>query len=98
MTLRDLAADMRRDLAQLDAFALSGELTPERYRFLHGRLLESVHGVQDWIDGFDAGSGVGVEPGLELTDLAKSAVLAGDADRQPIVWVKHLAVFEGGRS
>lgn len=98
MTLRDLVAAMRRDLAQLDAFALSGELTPERYSFLHGRLLEGLRSAQDWLDGFDIGSGLGVEPGLELTELSKSAVLPAEPDRQPILRVKHLGVIQGGRA
>lgn len=84
----------RAELTRLNNDAALGLLTPERF----GRRIARLSAALDGMEAAATESGLGVEPGLELTDAGIAVIAASTACRQPMRRIRHLGVIEGDRS
>ncbi len=83
----------RAELARLKNDGETGLLTPERF----GRRIARLSAALDGMETAATESGLGVEPGLELTDAALEVIAASEACRHPMRRIRHLGVIDGDR-
>lgn len=98
-------SEMRRELAQLKRLAAAGELTHERFMFLHDRLVEHIDDVErfmepvwfgvDWAAGHAPARAIDGGPPFRVSDDDRRQLLGLPICRAR--YVGHLAVIEGGR-
>jgi hypothetical protein len=84
----------RAELTRLKNDAEAGLLTPERF----GRRIVRLSAALDGMEAAAVETGLGVEPGLELTDAALEVIAASTACRQPMRRIRHLGVIDGDRT